>query len=232
MTSVGQCLISCIPLRAEPKSTAEMVTQVLYGETYTVLESGSDWIKIRLNADQYEGWMSANQFNAPSFQSNFIQNHSLFYSHNGVYIPLGGEVFQPLEAETKQSAHDLADMASLFLNSPYLWGGKTFMGMDCSGLVQVCWRAVTGQTLPRDASQQVAMGEKVDWGNHHRNDLAFFCNDAGKITHVGILFSETEIIHASGKVRIDRFTPDGIYNEDVDKHTHKLSVIKRLTLPV
>ena len=102
------------------------------------------------------------------------------------------------------------------------------MGIDCSALVQLCAK-VAGFKLPRDASQQVNHGDIVMYGNEIKaGDLAFFENEDRKITHVGILLSNDKIIHASGKVRIDTFDQTGILNKDTNRHTHVLSVIKRL----
>lgn len=83
--------------------------------------------------------------------------------------------------------------------------------------------------LYRDASQQAREGEPLSFIEESEvGDLAFFDNDEGNITHVGIIMDNNYIIHASGKVRIDRLDHLGIYNPETNKHTHKLRVIKKI----
>lgn len=123
---------------------------------------------------------------------------------------------------------DIMVFALMFLRSPYLWGGKTAMGIDCSGLVQVVYK-MAGIQLLRDASQQATQGELISFpGQSQPGDLFFFDNEEGNIIHVGILLEEGKIIHASGSVRIDKIDHQGIYNSELNKYTHKLRVIKRI----
>ncbi len=123
---------------------------------------------------------------------------------------------------------ELTETALKFLNTPYLWGGKSIQGIDCSGFVQLVFR-MHGFDLPRDASQQVSFGETICFRHDARSgDVAFFENKKGKIIHVGIVIDEQYIIHASGKVRIDKLDHSGIYNSELRRYTHDLSVIKRM----
>jgi len=120
----------------------------------------------------------------------------------------------------------IVPVATTLLNSPYLWGGKSIMGIDCSGFVQVVF-AVNGFKLPRDASQQVQMGSEVAFEELQKGDLLFFSRE-DRITHVGIYYGDRRIIHSSGKVRIDNIDKQGIFT-DTNEYTHHLSLIKRIT---
>ena len=125
-----------------------------------------------------------------------------------------------------QDKAKLIDTAFLYLNTPYLWGGRTPFGIDCSGFTQMVYK-LNGFKLERDASQQALQGEPLSFiEESEAGDLAFFDNDEGVITHVGIIMEDNYIIHSSGKVRIDRVDHLGIFNPDTQRHTHKLRVIK------
>jgi cell wall-associated NlpC family hydrolase len=118
--------------------------------------------------------------------------------------------------------------ALLYLNAPYVWGGRTPFGIDCSGFVQMVYKMKKIKLL-RDASQQASQGEVISLlGEAEPGDLAFFDDAEGKITHVGLLIDRSHIIHCSGKVRIDVLDHEGIYNEAVQKYTHKLRLIRRI----
>ena len=115
-----------------------------------------------------------------------------------------------------------------FLNAPYLWGGRSFFGIDCSGFTQIIYK-INGIKLPRDAYQQVECGEALDFVEEAKGgDLAFFENENGDIIHVGIMLDDQKIIHAHGKVRIDELDSIGVFNKEQNKHTHKLRIIKRI----
>jgi cell wall-associated NlpC family hydrolase len=153
-----------------------------------------------------------------------------FNADNGTFGLLS-ETFKtfniPIELSTS-TEDNLINLAESYVNSPYLWGGRSPYGIDCSGLTQVIFKMI-GISLPRDASQQVGMGNTVDFINLTRvGDLAFFDDEEGNIIHVGIVLPDNKIIHSSGYVKIDLLDQQGIYNAKHKRYSHKLRVIKRI----
>lgn len=257
MMSFGICSLSIIPCRKEPASTSEMVTQLLFGETYTVVEDGEDWIHIKTNYDNYPCWISAKQharltdsefksLQITTLSSELVQvvnqsnNKSVFPITIGATLPnfingklkIGDSEFlfegQTCDATIKKTVKELKDTAYLFLNAPYLWGGRSPFGIDCSGFTQLVYK-LNGYQLPRDASQQVEMGTPLSFVEEaEAGDLAFFDNEEGNIVHVGMILENQQIIHASGCVRIDKFDHYGIFHSDNKKYSHMLRVIKKI----
>lgn len=136
------------------------------------------------------------------------------------------EGWMPVEAAS-HVVEEILDSARFFQNAPYLWGGRTLFGMDCSGFSQLVYK-LSGIKLRRDGWQQAEQGRGVSSLEEAKaGDLAFFENETGRITHVGILLSRTEIIHASAKVRVDNIDAQGIYNAELDRYSHKLKTIRR-----
>lgn len=226
----GCCVLSVIPLRAEPSDKAEMTNQVLYGETFDIIIKEEKWSKIKLHHDQYEGWIDNKQWMITKKskhnlrKGNIVQTPLLKYQSK--LFPAGSNV----DFDIVEHKKSLLQTAKQFLNTPYLWGGRTMMGIDCSGFTQIVFR-LHKIFIPRDAYQQANIGKKVAWKDVMNNDLAFFANTEGKIIHVGIIIKDktkTSIIHASGMVRIDTLNEQGIRNEELDIYTHTLHSIKRI----
>lgn len=245
----GICNLGIVPLRLEPADTSEMVTQVLYGDHFKVLEQRKKWSRIRLAFDTYEGWIDNKQYLEISDTDYNAQNEletqlakdliEFVQDDNGqLYpIPIGASLnglellqhsFDGDIAKGIAPKDNLIKTAFLYLNAPYLWGGKTPFGIDCSGFTQMVYK-LNGYKLLRDASQQATQGEALSFIEESEpGDLAFFDNNEGAIVHVGIIMKDNYIIHAHGKVRIDRLDHTGIYNVDKRTHTHKLRVIKKI----
>lgn len=226
----GVCLLSSIPMRSEPTDRAEMVNQVIYGETFDILIQEEKWSKIKLHHDNYIGWIDNKQWKIFVGKKQSIKNLHFVSSHfskkNRQILP-AGSIINFIETENSKT---VLQTAKLFLNTPYLWGGRTCMGIDCSGFTQIVFR-IHHIFLLRDAYQQASQGKKISLKNIASNDLVFFQNKDGKIIHVGIAIKEKntlKIIHASGKVRIDILDEKGIYNEETQMYTHQLHSIKRV----
>jgi len=241
-------------MRAHPSDKSEMVSQLLYGETYSILDHQIKWVLIRTTFDQYEGWISINQlhlfdkaFNDSPSQSivtslygTLIQpeNHIQILSFGSNFsVTTTDKITDPNQIdsftgkfhEIKTFNKDLVlQFSCMWIGVPYLWGGRSIFGVDCSGFTQLIFKAA-GYTLFRDASLQVNQGEIVNFIQEAQpGDLAFFDNEEGGIVHVGIITDNKNVIHASGSVRIDQIDHQGIFNEQERKYTHHLRVIKRI----
>lgn len=130
--------------------------------------------------------------------------------------------------DKKVERKKIIEDAFLMLNSPYLWGGVSPFGIDCSGFTQLIY-ALNGTTIPRDAYQQAELGQALSFIEEaEEGNLAFFDNEEGKIIHVGIMLNNHRIIHASGCVRIDRMDHQGIYRDESKDYSHKLRIIKKI----
>lgn len=253
------CPLTQVPVRLEPSDRSEMVTQILFGETFSILEERGNWLFVQLHLDSYTGWIDRKQ--SIKVTDEFIEKikngtghyiidkTALCYCKNdSSYILLGkGCKLQLLANSTfhlgsntyttinrgkplpkKFTVSKIAQTALDYLNTPYLWGGRSIMGIDCSGLVQVVFQ-MCGMELPRDAEQQAPLGKIIDFIDEARpGDLAFFDNPAGEIIHVGIILGPDEIIHASGRVKIDKIDHNGIFSLEQNAYSHSLRIIKRL----
>ncbi|MFY9464415.1 MAG: C40 family peptidase [Sediminibacterium sp.] len=241
------------PLRAEAAHRSEMVSQLLFGETAEILDTTKDFIKLRCSYDGYDGWCQRTQLveipdeQATAAGRNLAAGYTNPLELNGspMQIPMGaslglfnnntarigpfhfaylGAVADPDTARFEPD--QIRRIAAAYLHTPYLWGGRSVFGIDCSGYAQQVYRFFN-KTLPRDAYQQAELGEIVGFLQEAvTGDLAFFDNDEGRITHVGILLDSETIIHSSGKVRIDKIDNMGIISSDTGERTHRLRLMK------
>jgi len=254
----GVCRLSLVSVRKEPADQAEQVTQLLFGDHYSVLEENANkkWMKIRIHFDQYEGWIDSkqhqpitreyyNHINHAEFKITTDITSTLLYNKSpqvvlmGSIIPISSSELFKMEEQfafngeaknigQRREFEFLRTIASKYLNSPYQWGGKSPFGIDCSGFTQMVFK-ICGYKLLRDTSQQVNQGKAVESLAASRpGDLVFFHDQKGKVCHTGILSAEKKIIHASGKVRIDYVAEEGIQHMETKKITHHLSAIRRV----
>jgi hypothetical protein len=253
----GICLLSVVPVRSEPSDKSEMVTQLLFGEVYRVEESASGWYRVILEYDGYPGWINAKQGTSiPEQMYNsvvssrwkvttglvtdlFDQDNNAVHLVPGSTIPfsgvnsvrilnktftISGSLPEPGEIPSSGS---IIHYAMLFLNAPYLWGGRTPFGVDCSGFSQIVYK-MAGVRLKRDAHQQAGQGTIVNFLSEGKpGDLLFFHDQEEKIIHTGILTDPTHVIHASGRVRIDPVDHFGIFDPELQQYTHRLRLVKK-----
>ena len=247
------CTVAAAPVRKEDAHRSEMTNQLLFGETMQILEQKGEWYRIRSIYDDYEGWLTHHLISEiGAFEATSSSTYVATGLTNPVTLPDQlinapmGSSLTGFDEETrllwdeKHKYHgtyrnmlkpfneDLLDnVLQAWINAPYLWGGRTFMGVDCSGFCQVVFK-VLGIQLKRDAYQQAEQGDEVkSLEASRKGDLAFFNNDQGRIIHVGILLDANTIVHASGKVKVDTIDKNGIISRETGKRTHQLYSMRR-----
>ncbi len=233
-------------MRNKSSHKSEMINQILFGESFKILKQEKNWVYIKLSHDNYTGWICNKQFEKISKKK--IESYTLNQKKYiikikgdrqqvvlGSFLPKDELFKKKIQLEfnlnyykSNNSNLSLQKIAKKYLNSPYLWGGRTTLGIDCSGFTQIVYRFFSIK-LPRDSHQQAQKGELINFENCKSGDLAFF-EEKNKINHVGIVLHRNKIIHSSGKVRIDQFDNKGIFNSEIKKYSHKLKLIKRVTL--
>jgi len=250
MLHYGFCHLSVIPVRETPSDLSQMTTQLLFGDVFEVLDTKGNWLQIKNAFDNYIGWIDNKQQIAISIEEFNKLKNTLYTNDKSGELILNGDFYPVLPASSfpsmnsfevgdyrfenslslnsfsEKNSNKIASIAKTYLNAPYLWGGKTPFGIDCSGFTQSVYKIV-GIKLKRDASQQATQGKTLSFLSEAKvGDLLFFDNEEEKITHVGILLNNNKIIHASGKVRIDTVDHQGIFNEETKNYSHKLRLIK------
>ena len=232
----GICTVSVAAIRAEQSHQSEMTSQLLYGETVEILQNKGKFLKVKMHFDGYEGWIDSQQiaeisddyFNERKTElvANTVQMYNT--SQGPILLSMGSEVNSEKTDPVFLNLETMSATAKQFLNVPYLWSGRSFFGIDCSGFVQLIYKA-HGISLPREAQQQAEIGEVLSFVEESKpGDLAFFEDEEGRICHVGMMLADHEIIHASGKVRIDSLDSTGIFNKELNKHTHKLRFLRSI----
>lgn len=256
----GICNLPIIPVRADLGNKSELISQLLFGETFEVLDKKDGYLFVRIAYDGYEGWIDRRQQEELD-QADFVflneeEQHIADLSTHAMLLKLGKEeslhllpgstlpfldddsfrvndsdyLFLGLSRlpDIEGFEQEAEEVLRFYLNTPYLWGGRSVFGIDCSGYVQMFYKHF-GIRMKRDAWQQAKDGQVVNFLQEAKlGDLAFFDDGEGKITHVGILLNEAEIIHASGRVKIDQIDNTGIFSKEENRYTHKLRIVKRI----
>ena len=253
----GICMLAAVAVREAPSEKSRMVNQLLFGELLMINDTKNEWLLIETLDDNFIGWVQCHQVQELSGEAfSELKESKRFYLQTlsaqvrakesiipvfrgaqfhgwaeGVFNIAGQEYYY------KKAVHAVPDnvgsrevlaVAANYLNVPCLRGCRTPMGIDASGLVQMVFK-MNGILLPRDAAQQVEKGEQVMFVEASEpGDLAFFEDNEGAITHVGIIMDGNRILHAWGNVRIDTIDHQGIFNKELGKYTHPLRIVKRL----
>jgi hypothetical protein len=253
----GICNLNAVPMRLESDHRSEMINQLLFGEIFKILESKSNWVKISSDFDNVEGWIEKGQFlNLEESEFENLKKKDLHLSsdfvdfivesnNQNIPISIGSHLFGLKQNKfqyqnelytfdganvifSEKEKSKIVNNSLIFLNSPFLHGGKSIMGIDASGLIQIVYK-LNGLKLPRSIVNQAQKGEVLSFIEEaEAGDLAFFDNEEGEIIHGGIILDNNLIIHSYGKVRVDILDSSGIFNPELKRHSHKLRLIRRI----
>jgi cell wall-associated NlpC family hydrolase len=242
-----------VPLRSGPSHKSEMLSQVLFGEKYVILDKAGHWMKVETLFDNYNGWLDMDHLqhsvDSDGIAGRVLNRSLLCFKQDKTKLVLeaGCEIYNPdfrnktftagentyvsineFSNSYITTSNSLTDTALKFINSPYIWGGRVPSGIDCSGFTQLVYK-IHGVKIPRDSRQQVEIGEAVNFIEETKpGDLVFFDDEQGRISHVGMIFSHGLVIHASGRVRIDTIDHQGIFKQEIKKYSHHLRMIRRI----
>ncbi|GAB1445597.1 C40 family peptidase [Flammeovirgaceae bacterium] len=256
--SHGVCRLALVQVRKEPDDRSEQITQLLFGDHYEVLSHSTDgkWLYIKIFTDAYEGWIDIkqhhaitpeyfNQINQANFKITTDLTAGILYKKNPITILLGSivpisnsELFKMEEQFAfngdakslgqKREFEFLRSIAIKYLHAPYQWGGKSPFGVDGSGFTQMVFK-ISGYSIPRDTNQQSGCARQVaNLQSALPGDLVSFYIENGNIGHVGIILEDQKLIHASGSVKIDQLTEEGIVDFESKKISYPLAGIRRI----
>jgi gamma-D-glutamyl-L-lysine dipeptidyl-peptidase len=257
--SSGICMAAVIPVRHSPREQSEMINQLLFGESYFIEEYLEGWLKITSLFDHITGWIDRKFFREAELENGRgSEAHAVLYSRlaeiempdgTSQLIPAGSSLshydpayhefrigrqkfrINPVWGEIlRPASQKVTETAGQFMNTPYLWGGRSVFGFDCSGFIQTVYK-IHGIALPRNTSQQLSAGQTIpDLKDTVPGDLAFFCNKENKVNHVGMILAGNQIIHCSGWVRVDGLDEKGIFNRELRAYSHRLMEVRRVVL--
>ncbi|HRI78577.1 MAG TPA: C40 family peptidase [Cyclobacteriaceae bacterium] len=254
----GVCRLAVVPVRKESREASEQITQLLFGDHYEVINFSPDrkWAHITIYSDQTEGWLDIRQhhviskeyfeqINATDYKITTEIASPVLYKKSPLTIVMGSvvpisnsELFKIEEqfafnGESKslgqrRDADFVKSVAKKYLQAPFLAGGKSPFGIDDTGLVQMIFR-IAGYSLPRNIRQQLQAGKKVkSFEDSSTGDLAFFSEKGKEVSHVGLIIDGDKVIHASGYVRMDPITDEGILNPETKIYSHLFHSIRRI----